>query len=452
MRPLGRIAVAGLGVLLSLCLCRWTAEAAAPLKYTPQAYKAQLQPGDSVAFSLKVESPKDQVTATLPTVDPDGSNGIPAAWVSAVPGQATFAKEGAVFTISISVPPSSAPGSYKSHVGAHVTQGNASDGSGCAVRIDVNSPPTAAFTYSPLDPTDVDTVSFTDASTDPDGTVVAWQWDFGDGTTSAEQHPSHRFAASPYNLVGLTVTDDDGDVAYFSAAVQVRAATGSEPAVLGIEPLTLLYTSSRVVAAGAALRLSASATDILGEDPGARIGALISFIVVSDDGRFVAETYTGQADSSTPGCAEVNVGPGVYRVFVYFSGNDRFAPAGAGPELAVVLPAGEGARAVWGALGDSAQQFALLVPSDAGRQDSPSQFLYLDAAEGTELASTAVDRVTFAEGALRITGICSANGVNGYGFRLDLTQADGAWVFTLEVSNGLFVQAVLPALSDSGLL
>ncbi|HEX8297996.1 MAG TPA: PKD domain-containing protein, partial [Rubricoccaceae bacterium] len=45
-----------------------------------------------------------------------------------------------------------------------------------------NRPPVAAFTSV----TNRLTVAFTDASTDPDGTVVSWEWDFGDGTTSTE--------------------------------------------------------------------------------------------------------------------------------------------------------------------------------------------------------------------------------------------------------------------------
>ncbi len=51
---------------------------------------------------------------------------------------------------------------------------------------------------------------FTDTSTDADGTIVGHAWDFGDGATSTEQHPSHTFAAEGFYDVLLTVTDDDG--------------------------------------------------------------------------------------------------------------------------------------------------------------------------------------------------------------------------------------------------
>jgi PKD repeat protein len=66
-------------------------------------------------------------------------------------------------------------------------------------------PPTADFTYT----TDGLTVNFTDTSTDPDGTIVSWDWDFGDGNNSTLQNPSHTYAAGGTYTVTLTVTDND---------------------------------------------------------------------------------------------------------------------------------------------------------------------------------------------------------------------------------------------------
>jgi serine protease len=68
-----------------------------------------------------------------------------------------------------------------------------------------NHPPAADFTMT----TQGLTVSFTDTSTDVDGTIVAWSWNFSGGT-STEQHPSHTYGSSGSFLVTLTVTDDDG--------------------------------------------------------------------------------------------------------------------------------------------------------------------------------------------------------------------------------------------------
>jgi subtilisin family serine protease len=67
-----------------------------------------------------------------------------------------------------------------------------------------NSPPTASFSYT----TDGLTVSFTDASTDSDGSITSWSWDFGDGATSTAQNPTHTYDAGGTYTVSLTVTDD----------------------------------------------------------------------------------------------------------------------------------------------------------------------------------------------------------------------------------------------------
>jgi hypothetical protein len=85
-----------------------------------------------------------------------------------------------------------------------------------------NTPPTAAFTSSCAD---LD-CTFTDQSTDSDGSVVSWSWDFGDSNTSTAQNPSHSYAAGGTYTVSLTVTDDDGDSDATSEDVTVTAGGG----------------------------------------------------------------------------------------------------------------------------------------------------------------------------------------------------------------------------------
>jgi len=79
----------------------------------------------------------------------------------------------------------------------------------CIVNV-INRSPIAEFTFSPSDPSIQDEVNITDASSDPDGTVTSWFWDFGDGTTSTFQSPSHTFTQKGKWKITLTVTDNDG--------------------------------------------------------------------------------------------------------------------------------------------------------------------------------------------------------------------------------------------------
>ena len=81
------------------------------------------------------------------------------------------------------------------------------DGSQC---VEENQPPDSDFTYSPSYPDTSDTVDFTDQSSDPDGSIQSWAWDFGDGATSYSQNPSHSYTSSGDYAVELIVTDDDG--------------------------------------------------------------------------------------------------------------------------------------------------------------------------------------------------------------------------------------------------
>jgi PKD repeat protein len=83
-----------------------------------------------------------------------------------------------------------------------------------------NSPPTADFTFL----CNAEECTFTDASTDTDGTPEAWGWDFGDGTTSDEQSPVHTYTGITELTefdVALTVTDDDGATGTVTKTVAV---------------------------------------------------------------------------------------------------------------------------------------------------------------------------------------------------------------------------------------
>lgn len=84
-----------------------------------------------------------------------------------------------------------------------------------------NDSPTARFTFE----TDGRTVNFTSQSSDPDGSIAAVEWDFGDGNTSAEESPSYTYLELATRTVELTVTDDAGATATTTREVFSGATT-----------------------------------------------------------------------------------------------------------------------------------------------------------------------------------------------------------------------------------
>ena len=81
-------------------------------------------------------------------------------------------------------------------------------------------------------------------SSDPDGTVRGYVWDFGDGTGSTAAAPAHTYAAAGEYAVRLTVTDDDGTSATAQTLVGVAAAP---PPAAGIGLRGTSGTSARAV-------------------------------------------------------------------------------------------------------------------------------------------------------------------------------------------------------------
>ncbi|MBL8263300.1 MAG: collagenase [Xanthomonadaceae bacterium] len=84
-----------------------------------------------------------------------------------------------------------------------------------------NTPPTANFTVA----TSGLVASFTDGSTDPDGSIASRSWNFGDGTTSTATSPSKTYATAGTYTVVLTVTDNRGATATRTQSVTVTSVT-----------------------------------------------------------------------------------------------------------------------------------------------------------------------------------------------------------------------------------
>jgi PKD repeat protein len=97
--------------------------------------------------------------------------------------------------------------------------------------VEPNLDPVASFT-APASCTVGTPCAFTDGSNDPDGTITARTWDFGDGTpplTGTETAPSHTYTAAANVTVTLTVTDNGGKTNLTTRPVTVGGGTANVP-------------------------------------------------------------------------------------------------------------------------------------------------------------------------------------------------------------------------------
>ena len=126
--------------------------------------------------------------------------------------------------------------------------------SGCSL---LNQPPVASIIASSLAGNSPLSVTF-DASDsyDPDGSIAAYEWNFGDGTDATGVTASHTFTTATVRTfnVTLTVTDNSGARATSTQSIEVLPAgsTGSNPPTArfsakpsyGNSPLTVQFDAS----------------------------------------------------------------------------------------------------------------------------------------------------------------------------------------------------------------
>lgn len=104
-----------------------------------------------------------------------------------------------------------------------------------------NANPVANFSFTTANLT----ATFTDASTDSDGSIVSRSWNFGDGGTSTATNPSRTYAAAGTYNVALTVTDNAGATNTLTRAVTVTSAPNTAPTAnfsFGTSGLTANFT------------------------------------------------------------------------------------------------------------------------------------------------------------------------------------------------------------------
>lgn len=84
--------------------------------------------------------------------------------------------------------------------------------------------PTAAFTFSPSSGTVPLSVLFdASISSSPNGSIVSYNWDFGDGSSDTTMNPFHTYYSTGTFAVTLTVTDSAGKTATSTVSVVANA-------------------------------------------------------------------------------------------------------------------------------------------------------------------------------------------------------------------------------------
>jgi len=138
-------------------------------------------------------------------------------------------------------------GSYS--VTLTVTDNDGATASAHATKTVMNRPPIASFTETAEIVDTGETISF-DASdsSDPDGSIVNYSWDFGDGAKGTGVSVQHAYSQDGTYTVTLTVTDDDG-------ATDTISATKT---VLNQSPIASFTESAETVSSSESIHFDAS--------------------------------------------------------------------------------------------------------------------------------------------------------------------------------------------------
>ncbi|MCC6599746.1 MAG: PKD domain-containing protein [Crocinitomicaceae bacterium] len=139
--------------------------------------------------------------------------------------------------------------------GTHTTSVTVTSPNGCSaqdnISVNVFSTPEAAFSIFNL--CEGDSAEFTDITLSlPTSPITSWNWDFGDGNTSMQQHPTHFYYGTGSYMIILEVSNGHcSDTT--SSLVSVEAVAVADIGVsdtTGCSPLQVLFSNATTGAAG----------------------------------------------------------------------------------------------------------------------------------------------------------------------------------------------------------
>jgi PKD repeat protein len=111
----------------------------------------------------------------------------------------------------------------------------------------VNQDPVAVISATPATGTAPLNVTLNGSqSSDPDGTITSYSWDFGDGTTGTGVSVSHSYTAAGTFVAKLTVSDDKGKSS--SSTKSIVASSSTQPPTTIAAPTSLTVSVSKTKA------------------------------------------------------------------------------------------------------------------------------------------------------------------------------------------------------------
>jgi len=132
---------------------------------------------------------------------------------------------GSTSTVQTSTSTYTTPGTYT--ITLIATNANGSNTVIKTNYITVFDAPAAKFTSTDTAGCTPHTVTFTDQSTTPSGTITQWEWNFGDGGTSNQNSPTHTYNTSGTFNVFLKVTSNSGCTQPIFKQQYIRVGSGA---------------------------------------------------------------------------------------------------------------------------------------------------------------------------------------------------------------------------------
>ena len=276
------------------------------------------------------------------------------------------------------------------------------------------------------------------ASSDPDGTISSYAWQFGDGGTGTGVTSSRTYAAAGTYTITLTVTDDDGDTASTTRSVTVAPTPNQPP--------TASFTNS-------CTDLACTFNGTGSSDPD---GSIASYAWNWGDG-------TADGTGSTP--SHTYAAAGTYTVRLTVTDNNGATgttttpvTVTAPPPVTVLaadafgrtLASGWGTADTGGAWTNSGSATALSVGSGVGRVtlnagSGPWIALAGVSSSSTDLSATiALDKVASGSGAYASLNGRRVPGVGDYRAKVHYTSNGGVWL-SLQRATAANAETVLAA-------